>query len=121
LWLIPMYYLEMYAEVLRKSREPSVTIVLVLARIRIGHFANTSQKGNLLGLCKQIRLLINPEFWRQTVFMCYMLFSKVNSDCFLKQVKVKVKITLRLAVYRQSVRLGAKRLETHDQRFFLRN
>jgi hypothetical protein len=31
----------------------------------------------------------------------------------------KVKVTLRLAVYRQSVRLGDKPLETHDQRLFL--
>jgi hypothetical protein len=30
--------------------------------------------------------------------------------------KVKDKITLRLAVYRQSVSLGVKPLETHDQR-----
>jgi hypothetical protein len=33
-------------------------------------------------------------------------------------VKVKVKVTLRLEVYRQSVRLGVRPLETHDQRFF---
>jgi hypothetical protein len=30
----------------------------------------------------------------------------------------QVKVTLRLAVYRQSVHLGVKSLETHDQRFF---
>jgi hypothetical protein len=35
----------------------------------------------------------------------------------LKTVKVKVKVTLRLAVYRQSVRLGVKPLDTHDQTF----
>jgi hypothetical protein len=34
------------------------------------------------------------------------------------EVKVKVKVTLRLAVYRQSVHLGVKPLETHDQIFF---
>jgi hypothetical protein len=33
-------------------------------------------------------------------------------------VKIKVKVTLRLAIYRQSVRLGVKPLETHDQTFF---
>jgi hypothetical protein len=33
-------------------------------------------------------------------------------------IQVKVKVTLRLAVYRQSVRLGVKPLETHDQIFF---
>jgi hypothetical protein len=35
----------------------------------------------------------------------------------LVKVKVKVKVTLRLAVYCQSVRLGAKPLVTHDERF----
>jgi hypothetical protein len=32
----------------------------------------------------------------------------------------KVNVTLRLAVYRQSVRLGVKPLESHDQIFFFR-
>jgi hypothetical protein len=32
--------------------------------------------------------------------------------------KVKVKVILRLAVYRQTVRLGAKPLEANDQRLF---
>jgi hypothetical protein len=36
-------------------------------------------------------------------------------------VWVKVRVTLRLAVYRQSVHLGVKLLETHDQRFFQLN
>jgi hypothetical protein len=34
------------------------------------------------------------------------------------RTRVKVKVTLRLAVYRRSGRLGVKPLETHDQRFF---
>jgi hypothetical protein len=43
-----------------------------------------------------------------------------NSSQVIKvKVKVKVKVTLRLAVYRQTVRLGVKPLETHDQIFFL--
>jgi hypothetical protein len=33
-------------------------------------------------------------------------------------IKVKIKVTLRLAVYRQSVYLGVKLLETHDQKFY---
>jgi hypothetical protein len=37
---------------------------------------------------------------------------------FLSKVKVKVRVTLLLAVYRQSVRLGVKPLESHDQRLF---
>jgi hypothetical protein len=36
---------------------------------------------------------------------------------FKVKVKVKVKVTFRLAVYRQSVCLGVKPLETHDQNF----
>jgi hypothetical protein len=36
----------------------------------------------------------------------------------LSIVKVIVKVTLRLMVYCQSVRLGVRPLETHDQRFF---
>jgi hypothetical protein len=32
----------------------------------------------------------------------------------LTKLKVKVRVTLGLAVYRQSVRLGVKPLETHD-------
>jgi hypothetical protein len=36
-------------------------------------------------------------------------------------VKVRVRPTLRLGVYRQSLHLGAKPLETHDQYFFQLN
>jgi phosphohistidine phosphatase SixA len=36
-------------------------------------------------------------------------------------IKHKVKITLRMEVYRQSVHLGAKTLEAHDQSFFQLN
>jgi hypothetical protein len=36
-----------------------------------------------------------------------------TQSCFV--VKVKVKVTLLLAIYRQSVRLGVRHLETHDQ------
>jgi hypothetical protein len=45
-----------------------------------------------------------------------------NSSVKVKvKVKVEVKVTLRLAVYRQSVCLGVKPPETHDQRFFFSN
>jgi hypothetical protein len=37
------------------------------------------------------------------------------------QFRVRVKVTLRLAVYRQSVPLGSKPLETHDDQFFQLN
>jgi hypothetical protein len=38
-----------------------------------------------------------------------------SSRGFITQLRVRVRITLRLAVYRQSVHLGVKPLETHDQ------
>jgi hypothetical protein len=36
----------------------------------------------------------------------------------LVSIEVRVEVSLRLAVYRQSVRLGVKPLETYDQRSF---
>jgi hypothetical protein len=36
----------------------------------------------------------------------------------LDSIQFKVKVSLRLAVYRQSICLGVKLLETHDQNFF---
>jgi hypothetical protein len=44
-------------------------------------------------------------------------FNLVPSSVTACQVKVKDKIILRIAVYRQSVRLGAHPFEDHDQRF----
>jgi hypothetical protein len=44
-----------------------------------------------------------------------VLMSLPSGDCV---ELLRVTVTLRLAVYRQSVRLGAKPLEPHDQRFF---
>jgi hypothetical protein len=38
---------------------------------------------------------------------------------YLIGVRVRVRVTLRLTVYRQSLRLGDKPLETHDQQYFL--
>jgi hypothetical protein len=43
-----------------------------------------------------------------------------NTKHYQLLVKVKVKVTLRLAVYRQSVLLVAKPLETHDQRILFK-
>jgi hypothetical protein len=48
-----------------------------------------------------------------------MLKSSLNCGSLQSaSVKVKVSVTLRLAVYRQSVRHGVKPFETHDQSFF---
>jgi hypothetical protein len=42
-----------------------------------------------------------------------------NKENAIVRVRVRVRVTLRLAVYRQSVRLGYKPLEIHDQQLFL--
>jgi hypothetical protein len=52
--------------------------------------------------------------------------SQITRTCFILvlapsvklKVKVRVRVTLQLEVYRQSVHLGARPLETHDQSFF---
>jgi hypothetical protein len=41
----------------------------------------------------------------------------LNSSVSVK-VKVKDKVTLQVAVYRQSIRLGVSPLQIHDQRLF---
>jgi hypothetical protein len=60
-------------------------------------------------------------FFLRLLLLAGLLWRYSNSlprgACLLK----KVKVTFRLAVYRQSVRLGVKPLETHDQRFFQLN
>jgi hypothetical protein len=69
-----------------------------------------------------------------TIFYCSrfetsLFIASYDSQCYdggirthlytrLIKAKVKVKITLRLAVYRQSIRLGARPLKAHKQRFF---
>jgi hypothetical protein len=47
----------------------------------------------------------------------YTSLHRLNFRLTTNWVKIKVGVTLRLAVYRQSVHLGVKPLETHDQRF----
>jgi hypothetical protein len=44
-------------------------------------------------------------------------YSRVRGLCFRVRVRVRVRVTLRPAAYRQSVRLGARPLEIHDQFF----
>jgi hypothetical protein len=47
-----------------------------------------------------------------------MASNAVASSAAVFRVRGRVRVTLRLAVYRQSVRLGTKPLETHNQYFF---
>jgi hypothetical protein len=42
---------------------------------------------------------------------------RVSDSQLITKLPVRIRVTLRLAVYRQSVRLGYKPLETHDQHF----
>jgi hypothetical protein len=56
--------------------------------------------------------------------ICYCWRSMNSGWCLWSLnslVRVKVKVTLRLEVYHQSVRLGVKPLESHDQTFFQLN
>jgi hypothetical protein len=81
------------------------------------------------------RLLISLHYGTLKVFKSHAKYSPTDffprlsptALCLLpteliSSVKVKVKVTLRLVIYRQSVRLGVKPLETHDQNcFWLQN
>jgi hypothetical protein len=49
------------------------------------------------------------------------LSSQLNCQPSANWIRIRVTVTLRPAVYRQSVRLGDKPLETHDQHFFQLN
>jgi hypothetical protein len=44
--------------------------------------------------------------------------ARLHTGYFLSSEGSEIRVTLRLAVYRQTVRLGAKPLETHGQNFF---
>jgi hypothetical protein len=41
-----------------------------------------------------------------------------NKKFWEELITVRAKVTLRLAIYHQSVRLGAKPLQAHEQSFF---
>jgi hypothetical protein len=58
---------------------------------------------------------ITPLTHQSTLRWLTLLTNSVHINPL--KVKIKVKITLRLVVHLQSVRLGAKPLETHDQSF----
>jgi hypothetical protein len=65
------------------------------------------------------------EEWLNYFFVLLSPATALYDDClttalFRVRGRVRVRVTLRLAVYRHSVRPGTKPLETHDQVFFFR-
>jgi hypothetical protein len=54
----------------------------------------------------------------QSILTAEISFRSASHSTTVCKVKIKVRVTLRLAVYRQSVRLGVRPLETHEQRYF---
>jgi hypothetical protein len=54
--------------------------------------------------------LIELKFWGN-LGIC-----RISAD--LLDFRVRVRVTLRLAIYRQTISLGTKPLEAHKQRFF---
>jgi hypothetical protein len=81
---------------------------ITLCAIRGVHTVVISKEGQINTWCLGVSYIY-----------CTMLGTWRNLEApLLSKVKVKVRVTLRLAVYRQSVCLGVKPLETHDQNFF---
>jgi hypothetical protein len=78
-------------------RVSSLPLWLTGSDLRIGHFFRF--------LCPWLTL----HSWT----LNFWILLRINQP-----FQVKVKVTLRLAVYRQSVHLGLKPFEPHDQRFF---
>jgi hypothetical protein len=58
------------------------------------------------------------EIWETPTLLGILDKANLNHCPTYVNVKVKVRVTLWLVVYRQSVPLGIKPLETQDQRFF---
>jgi hypothetical protein len=73
--------------------------------------------------CRSALKVINPEDCNfiicRNIGKGFSILRVVYAKAVVSSVRVRV--TLRLAVYRESVRLGAKPLETHDQYFFQLN
>jgi hypothetical protein len=67
----------------------------------------------------QVVLPSAASSWAGLISSCQPPTSAVNSR--MAGLIFRVIVTLRLAVYRQSVNLGAKHLEAHGQRFILAN
>jgi hypothetical protein len=55
---------------------------------------------------------------RTVPILSYRLLTSQNCNSQRTKPQLRVRVTLRLAVYRQLVRLGDKPLETHDHKFF---
>jgi hypothetical protein len=72
------------------------------------------------------QVLISPTFVQNclsailsaTLNRCLFSDFLQELNCIEHYKTVRIKVTLRFAVYRQSVRLGAEPLETHGQNFF---
>jgi hypothetical protein len=59
-----------------------------------------------------------PSTTNKREFACSLTNETELLQLWTTDVKDKVRVTSRRAVFRQSVRLGVKLLETHDQRSF---
>jgi hypothetical protein len=95
---------------LTELHTPKITVTT--ADIKSSHFAMSSSvvAWRRISIVSSVSVL---TFLRAADYLA------TNSLLQLSTLKVKVKITLRLAVYRQSVRHVVKTLQPRDQRFFL--
>jgi hypothetical protein len=65
--------------------------------------------------CIHLKMVSKTEAYN--VLICYN--KQINTiGHSIQSLRVRVRVTLWLAAYRQSVPLGANPLETHDQQFF---
>jgi hypothetical protein len=82
-----------------------------------------AQPNSFLAISSQLFFqLPNPEL-TSILFLCSQSHTLADwrLETQLTLILIRLRVTLRLTVYRQSVRLGAKPLESHDQRCFQLN
>jgi hypothetical protein len=102
------------APFLTRGRVCRLQLLLVLdSAVTIGSDSRVTHDHILMS---QIRDFLNLE-GQIPVFMSPRDRGRTHSTTQVK-VKFKVKVTLRFAIYRQSVRLGVNPLETQDPRLF---
>jgi hypothetical protein len=84
------------------------------------------KKINMLGLSSGVHFAHAACYWKffllhNTQVLCQYRLYRVDSAYLtdLVKVKVRVRVTLRLAVYRLSARPGVRPVDTHDQGLFL--
>jgi hypothetical protein len=97
-----------------RARNVAISVVVLLVYFNYSHY-----------IASALKLIKNASFCARGLFLSTMHFIWFSEQTIFislctvnHSVFVRVRVTLRLAVYRPSFRLSDKPLETHDQSFY---